>query len=169
MGVRVDPAVHARIVRAAELAGMSFNQWGEEVLQKAAAENVTHRRMQGRASRWRTLEAPDHTIQFESNARSVLLHYPTSNQDQQVLDRFPLDQRNRIGEDRLERPTLLSIHMLAQSADRECRGQYLLALARSIHRAVKVSATLTRSFCFGSHFPLALLEMPEHHKNRIQG
>ena len=34
--LRVDPAVHARAVRAAELAGKSLNQWGEEALAKAA-------------------------------------------------------------------------------------------------------------------------------------
>lgn len=36
--LRVDPALHAEVVRAAELAGMSFNQWGEEVFRKAAAD-----------------------------------------------------------------------------------------------------------------------------------
>lgn len=43
--VRVDPEVHAQVVRAADLAGMSFNQWGEEVLRRAAAEiheNAVH-------------------------------------------------------------------------------------------------------------------------------
>ena len=34
--LRVDPAVHAQAARAAELAGKSLNQWGEEVLSAAA-------------------------------------------------------------------------------------------------------------------------------------
>ena len=34
--LRVDPEVHASAARAAELAGKSLNQWGEEVLAKAA-------------------------------------------------------------------------------------------------------------------------------------
>lgn len=36
--LRVDPEVHARAALAAELAGKSLNQWGEEVLAKAADE-----------------------------------------------------------------------------------------------------------------------------------
>jgi len=38
LSVRVDPELHALVVRAAELAGMSFNQWGEEVFRRAASE-----------------------------------------------------------------------------------------------------------------------------------
>lgn len=34
--LRIDPAVHASVALAAELAGKSLNQWGEEVLSKAA-------------------------------------------------------------------------------------------------------------------------------------
>ena len=34
--LRVDPAVHANAVLAAELAGKSLNQWGQEVIAKAA-------------------------------------------------------------------------------------------------------------------------------------
>ena len=34
--LRVDPAVHAKSVEAAELAGKSLNQWTEDVLRKAA-------------------------------------------------------------------------------------------------------------------------------------
>jgi predicted HicB family RNase H-like nuclease len=34
--LRVDPAVHAKAAQAAELAGKSLNQWGEEVLAAAA-------------------------------------------------------------------------------------------------------------------------------------
>ncbi len=34
--LRVDPKVHARALRAAELAGVSLNQWSEKVLAKAA-------------------------------------------------------------------------------------------------------------------------------------
>lgn len=34
--LRIDPAVHARAVIAAEIAGKSLNQWGEEVLSRAA-------------------------------------------------------------------------------------------------------------------------------------
>lgn len=37
MMFRVDPDVHARAAKAAELAGKSLNQWAEEVLSKAAA------------------------------------------------------------------------------------------------------------------------------------
>lgn len=33
--LRVDPALHARAAHAAELAGKSLNQWGEETLRKA--------------------------------------------------------------------------------------------------------------------------------------
>lgn len=36
--IRVDPTLHAEIVRAAEIAGMSLNTWGEAVLRRAAAE-----------------------------------------------------------------------------------------------------------------------------------
>lgn len=34
--LRVDPEIHSRVALAAELAGKSLNQWGEEVLAKAA-------------------------------------------------------------------------------------------------------------------------------------
>ena len=34
--LRVDPLVHARAATAAELLGKSLNQWGEEVLARAA-------------------------------------------------------------------------------------------------------------------------------------
>jgi predicted HicB family RNase H-like nuclease len=36
MMFRVDPEVHARAPRAAELAGKSLNQWAEEALRRAA-------------------------------------------------------------------------------------------------------------------------------------
>ncbi|HLZ78855.1 MAG TPA: type II toxin-antitoxin system HicB family antitoxin [Sphingomonas sp.] len=36
--VRVDPSLHAQVVRAAELSGMSFNEWGGEVLRRAALD-----------------------------------------------------------------------------------------------------------------------------------
>jgi len=32
---RLHPSLHARIAKTAELAGMSINQWGEQVLSKA--------------------------------------------------------------------------------------------------------------------------------------
>ena len=35
---RIDPEVHARAALAAQLAGMSLNQWGEQALRKAAQE-----------------------------------------------------------------------------------------------------------------------------------
>jgi predicted HicB family RNase H-like nuclease len=34
--LRVDPEIHSKVALAAELAGKSLNQWGEEVLAKAA-------------------------------------------------------------------------------------------------------------------------------------
>ncbi len=37
MMLRVDPAVHAKAALAAECAGKSLNQWGEEALAEAAA------------------------------------------------------------------------------------------------------------------------------------
>jgi predicted HicB family RNase H-like nuclease len=37
MMFRVDPEIHARAAKAAELAGKSLNQWAEEVLDKASA------------------------------------------------------------------------------------------------------------------------------------
>ena len=37
--LRVDPQVHSKVARAAELAGKSLNQWGEEVLAKAADDS----------------------------------------------------------------------------------------------------------------------------------
>ena len=37
--LRVDPQVHSKVAMAAELAGKSLNEWGEEVLSKAADEN----------------------------------------------------------------------------------------------------------------------------------
>jgi predicted HicB family RNase H-like nuclease len=36
MMFRVDPEVHARAAKAAELAGKSLNQWAEELLDKAS-------------------------------------------------------------------------------------------------------------------------------------
>lgn len=33
--LRVDPDLHARIAKSAELAGMSINQWGEQVFSQA--------------------------------------------------------------------------------------------------------------------------------------
>lgn len=36
--LRVDPAVHSQGAIAAELAGKSLNQWGEEALRKAAEQ-----------------------------------------------------------------------------------------------------------------------------------
>lgn len=36
MMLRVDPQIHAASVRAAELAGVSLNQWSEQALAKAA-------------------------------------------------------------------------------------------------------------------------------------
>lgn len=39
--LRVDPKTHANAVVAAELAGKSLNQWSEEVLDKAAREQVS--------------------------------------------------------------------------------------------------------------------------------
>ena len=36
MMFRVDPDVHARAAKAADLAGKSLNQWAEDVLSKAA-------------------------------------------------------------------------------------------------------------------------------------
>lgn len=38
--LRVDPAVHSKVAQAAELAGKSLNQWGEEVLRQAAEKAV---------------------------------------------------------------------------------------------------------------------------------
>jgi predicted HicB family RNase H-like nuclease len=38
--LRVDPSVHAKAALAAELAGKSLNQWGEEVLAAAAKRQV---------------------------------------------------------------------------------------------------------------------------------
>ncbi len=38
--LRVDPKVHANAAVAAEIAGKSLNQWSEEVLDKAAREQV---------------------------------------------------------------------------------------------------------------------------------
>lgn len=35
--LRLDPELHARIAKSAELAGMSINQWGERVFSKATA------------------------------------------------------------------------------------------------------------------------------------
>jgi len=37
MMFRVDPEIHARAAKAAELAGKSLNQWAEDVLDKASA------------------------------------------------------------------------------------------------------------------------------------
>lgn len=38
--LRVDPMVHSKAALAAELAGKSLNQWGEEVLRAAAEKQV---------------------------------------------------------------------------------------------------------------------------------
>jgi predicted HicB family RNase H-like nuclease len=38
--LRVDPAVHSKVALAAEVAGKSLNQWGEEVLREAAEKQV---------------------------------------------------------------------------------------------------------------------------------
>ncbi|PKA40278.1 type II toxin-antitoxin system HicB family antitoxin [Rhizobium sullae] len=40
MMFRVDPEVHARAAKAAELAGKSLNQWAEEILSRAAGETA---------------------------------------------------------------------------------------------------------------------------------
>ena len=37
--LRIDPAVHSAAAIAAEVAGMSLNQWGEAVLRKAAEKD----------------------------------------------------------------------------------------------------------------------------------
>jgi predicted HicB family RNase H-like nuclease len=39
--LRVDPAVHSKVALAAEVAGKSLNQWGEEVLREAAEKQIT--------------------------------------------------------------------------------------------------------------------------------
>ena len=39
--LRVDPEVHSKVAIAAELAGKSLNQWGEEVLAEAAEARLT--------------------------------------------------------------------------------------------------------------------------------
>ncbi|TPI56570.1 MULTISPECIES: type II toxin-antitoxin system HicB family antitoxin [unclassified Mesorhizobium] len=38
--LRVDPSVHSKVAMAAELAGKSLNQWGEEVLREAAEKQI---------------------------------------------------------------------------------------------------------------------------------
>jgi predicted HicB family RNase H-like nuclease len=38
--LRVDPAVHSRAAIAAEAAGVSLNQWGEQALRKAAEDQL---------------------------------------------------------------------------------------------------------------------------------
>jgi predicted HicB family RNase H-like nuclease len=37
--LRVDPELHSKVAIAAELAGKSLNEWGEEALSKAADDN----------------------------------------------------------------------------------------------------------------------------------
>jgi predicted HicB family RNase H-like nuclease len=37
--LRVDPEVHAKVAIAAELAGMSLNEWGQKVLSEAAEDD----------------------------------------------------------------------------------------------------------------------------------
>lgn len=39
--LRVDPATHSKVAEAAELAGKSLNQWGEEVLKTAAERELS--------------------------------------------------------------------------------------------------------------------------------
>jgi len=38
--LRVDPVVHSRVALAAEVAGKSLNQWGEDVLREAAEKQI---------------------------------------------------------------------------------------------------------------------------------
>lgn len=38
--LRVDPSIHSKVARAAEVAGKSLNQWGEEVLREAADKQI---------------------------------------------------------------------------------------------------------------------------------
>ena len=38
--LRVDPVVHSRAALAAEVAGKSLNQWGEDVLREAAEKQI---------------------------------------------------------------------------------------------------------------------------------
>ena len=38
--LRVDPSVHSKVALAAEVAGKSLNQWGEEVLREAADKQI---------------------------------------------------------------------------------------------------------------------------------
>jgi len=40
--LRVAPAVHSKVATAAELSGKSLNQWGEEVLSRAADASLNH-------------------------------------------------------------------------------------------------------------------------------
>lgn len=42
--LRVDPEVHSKVARAAELAGKSLNEWGQEVLSKAADDGYPQTR-----------------------------------------------------------------------------------------------------------------------------
>jgi predicted HicB family RNase H-like nuclease len=42
--LRVDPEVHSKAARAAELAGKSLNEWSRDVLSKAADESRTEAR-----------------------------------------------------------------------------------------------------------------------------
>lgn len=37
--LRVDPELHSKVARAAELAGKSLNEWSKEVLSRAADDN----------------------------------------------------------------------------------------------------------------------------------
>lgn len=38
--LRVDPVLHSKVARAAEVAGLSLNQWGEAALRKAAEDQL---------------------------------------------------------------------------------------------------------------------------------
>ena len=42
--LRVGPEIHARAARAAELSGMSLNQWSEEALSRAAGDQAIDRK-----------------------------------------------------------------------------------------------------------------------------
>ena len=39
--LRVDPSVHSKVALAAEIAGKSLNQWGEDVLREAAEKQMS--------------------------------------------------------------------------------------------------------------------------------
>jgi hypothetical protein len=64
----------------------------------------------------RPMKSLDQAIPLETNPRPAALDHPTTNREQQALDRCPFNRRrHRIGEDRPKRPGMFVVHACIMS------------------------------------------------------